>query len=64
MQLTASDQDGTDLRQLTGSAGAAVSLDVDRQVLGFRRWCRQQIQGRALYARGQTERMFVVTPAG
>jgi hypothetical protein len=63
VQLAAPDEHGADLRQLAEGAGAAVGLDVDREVFGFRRGCRKQIQGRALYASPQTERMFGLSRA-
>jgi hypothetical protein len=63
VQLAAADQHDPDLRELAGGTAAAVRLDVDREVLGFRRGCRQQVQGRALYASPQTERMFAFSPA-
>jgi len=61
VQLAAADEHRADLGQLAERAGAAVRLDVDREVLGFRRGCGKQIQGRALYAPAQTERVFVLT---
>jgi hypothetical protein len=63
VQLAAADQHRADLRQLAERAGAAVRLDVDREVLGFGRGCRQQIQGRALYASPQTDWVFVLSRA-
>jgi hypothetical protein len=50
VQLAAADQHDADLRQLAGVTAAAVRLDVDCEVLGFGRWCREQIQGGACYA--------------
>jgi hypothetical protein len=41
VQLTAANQHGADLGQLAQSAGATVRLDVDCEVFGFRRGCRQ-----------------------
>jgi hypothetical protein len=63
VKLAAADQHEADLRQLTRSTGQAVRLDVDREVFGFRRGCRVQIQGRALYASPQTERTFAFSRA-
>jgi hypothetical protein len=63
VQLAAADEHDTDLGQFTGLTGAAVRLDVDREIFGFRRGCRKQIQGRALYASPQTERVFVLSRA-
>jgi hypothetical protein len=62
VKLAAADEHGTDLGQLTGGTGQPVRLDVDGQILGFRRGCGKQIQGRALYAPAQTERMFAFSP--
>jgi hypothetical protein len=64
VQLAAADEDCADLGQLAGGTGTAVRLDVDREVFRLRRGCRQKVQGRALYARGQTERVFALSRAG
>jgi hypothetical protein len=54
VKLAAADQHRRDLGQLAGCACAAVRLDVDGQVLSFRRWCGQDFQGERLYARPRT----------
>jgi len=64
VQLAAADQDGADLGQLARGAGTAVRLDVDGEVLGFRGWCGQEIQGRRLYASPWTERVFALSRVG
>jgi hypothetical protein len=63
MKLAAAHQHRADLGQLTGSAGTAVRLDVDREVLRLRGGCRPKVQGGALYAPRQTERVFVLSRA-
>jgi hypothetical protein len=63
VQLATADEDRADLGQLAGGAGTAVGLDVYREEFRFRGWCGKQIQGRAFYARTQTERLFALSPA-
>jgi hypothetical protein len=63
VELATPDEDGANLGQLAGGTGTAVGLDVDREVFRFR-GCGKQVQGGALYARTQTERLFALIPIG